>query len=205
MMNCSFYLAIDRVPLGSVAAVEFVTVIVLAAAAARTARNGFAVVLAASGVAVVSDVRLQADALGLALTFTNAVLFALYVVVAHRVARHARLTGLDGLTAAMLVAAVLVSPLAGPAVVPALGDPIPLAAGAGVGVCSSVIPYALDQLVMRRLPRATYALMLALLPATATAIGVVILAHVPSAAELAGVALVVAGVAVHRAPVSAAA
>ena len=55
-----------------------------------------------------------------------------------------------------------------------------------------------DQLAMARLPRATYALLVSLLPATATAIGVVVLGQVPSRAELAGVALVVAGVAVHR-------
>jgi inner membrane transporter RhtA len=68
----------------------------------------------------------------------------------------------------------------------------------GVGICSSVIPYVSDQLAMRRLPRATYALMVSLLPATATVIGVVVLAQVPSARELAGVALVIAGVALHR-------
>jgi inner membrane transporter RhtA len=55
-----------------------------------------------------------------------------------------------------------------------------------------------DQLAMRRLARATYALMVALLPATATVIGLLVLTQVPSATELAGVALVVAGVALHR-------
>ena len=70
----------------------------------------------------------------------------------------------------------------------------------GVGVSSSVIPYVSDQLAMARLPRATYALMVSLLPATATVIGVVVLAQVPSVAEAAGVALVIAGVALHREP-----
>jgi inner membrane transporter RhtA len=69
-----------------------------------------------------------------------------------------------------------------------------------VGICSSVIPYVSDQLAMRRLARATYALMVSLLPATATVIGVVVLAQVPSWMEVAGVALVIAGVAVHREP-----
>ena len=63
---------------------------------------------------------------------------------------------------------------------------------------SSVIPYVADQLAMRELPRATYALMVSLLPATATVIGVVVLAQLPTAAELIGVALVIAGVAAHR-------
>ena len=68
-----------------------------------------------------------------------------------------------------------------------------------MGVSSSVVPYVCDQLAMTRLPRSTYALLISLLPATATVIGLVVLAQVPSAADLAGVALVVSGVAVHRA------
>jgi inner membrane transporter RhtA len=126
------------------------------------------------------------------------VLFALYIVLADRVAKAPGVRGIDGLAGAMLVAAVVVTPLAGWAAAPAALDPVGLAAGVGVGVCSSVVPYVADQLALARLPRATYALMVALLPATATVIGVVVLAQLPTAAEVAGVALVVAGVALHR-------
>jgi inner membrane transporter RhtA len=79
---------------------------------------------------------------------------------------------------------------------------VALAAAAGVGVCSSVIPYVADQLAMARLARATYALMVSLLPATATVIGVLVLTQIPTAAEIAGVVLVVTGVAIHRRPVA---
>ena len=89
----------------------------------------------------------------------------------------------------MLVAAVVVTPIAGWAVVPALTDPVAILAGIGVGISSSVIPYIADQLAMRELPRATYALMVSLLPATATVIGVIVLSQLPSALELLGVAL----------------
>jgi inner membrane transporter RhtA len=119
-------------------------------------------------------------------------------VLAHKVARHDALSGIDGLAASMLVAAVVVTPLGGWEVLPALTDPVALAAGIGVGLCSSVIPYVSDQLAMRRLPRATYALMVSLLPATATVIGIAVLAQVPSWVEVAGVVLVIAGVAIHR-------
>jgi inner membrane transporter RhtA len=200
VMNCCFYLAIDRLPLGTVAAIEFLPVIVLAALGARTARNGLAIALAVPGVYLLTDVRLAGEPLGVALAFANAVLFAAYIVLAHRAARHGAVGGLDGLAGAMLVAAVVVTPLAGWAAVPALGDPVALLAGVGVGLCSSVIPYVFDQLAMRRLARATYALMVALLPATATVIGVVVLAQVPSATEVAALALVIAGVAIHREP-----
>ncbi len=73
-----------------------------------------------------------------------------------------------------------------------------LLAGIGVGLCSSVIPYVTDQLAMARLPRATFALLLALLPACASVIGVLVLRQIPSLTEIAGVALIVAGVAMHR-------
>jgi inner membrane transporter RhtA len=204
-MNCCFYLAIDRLPLGTVAAIEFLPVIVLAAAGARTPRNALALVLAVPGVYLLTGVRLSVEPLGVTLAFANAALFAAYIVVAHRAATYSAVgrgavDGLDGLAGAMLVAAIAVTPVAGWVVAPAAADPVALAAGAAVGVCSSVLPYVLDQLAMRRLARATYALMVSLLPATATVVGIVVLAQLPSAAELAGVALVIAGVGIHREP-----
>jgi inner membrane transporter RhtA len=199
VMNACFYLAIDRLPLGTVAAIEFVPVIGLAALGVRSARNLAALILAVGGVYLVTQVRFAGAPLGIAFAFANAVLFALYIVLAHRVARHRQLTGVDGLAASMLIAAVAITPIGGWAALPALGDPVALLAGAGVGVTSSVIPYVCDQLAMRRLARATYALMVSLLPATATLIGIVVLRQIPAPADVAGVALVVAGVALHRA------
>jgi inner membrane transporter RhtA len=198
LMNCCFYLSIDRLPLGTVAAIEFLPVIALAAVGARSARNAGALLFAVLGVYLLTDVRLEGEPLGVAFAFANAVLFALYIVLAHRVAQHDQLSGIDGLGASMLVAAVVVTPLAGWEAGPAFLDPVALLAGVGVGLSSSVIPYVTDQLAMARLPRATYALMVSLLPATATVIGIVVLAQIPSAVELAGVGAVVSGVALHR-------
>jgi inner membrane transporter RhtA len=198
VMNCCFYVAIDRLPLGTVAAIEFLPVIVLAALGARTPRNAVALLLAVPGVYLLTGVRFEGEPLGVGLAFVNAGLFALYIVLAHRSARHPAITGIDGLGLSMLVAAVAVTPIAGWAVLPALTDPVAILAGIGVGISSSVIPYVADQLAMRELPRATYALMVALLPATATVIGVVVLAQLPTAAELVGVGLVVAGVALNE-------
>ena len=203
VMNCCFYLAIDRLPLGTVAAIEFLPVIVLAALGARSVRNALALALAVPGVYLLTDVQLAGEPLGVALAFANALLFALYIVLAHRVAQHSGLGGIDGLAAAMLIAALVATPLSGWAAVPALDDPVAIAAGIGVGITSSVIPYVCDQLAMRKLARATYALMVSLLPATATVIGIVVLAQIPTWIEVLGVALVVAGVAVHREPADA--
>ena len=200
VMNVCFYVAIDRLPLGTVAAIEFLPVIGLAALGARTLRNGAALVLAVGGVYLLTNVQLEAEPVGLAFAFANAALFALYIVLAHRVAQHGAMAGIDGLAAAMLVAWVVVTPLAGWAALPAFASPLALLAGIGVGITSSVIPYVCDQLAMARMPRATYALLVSLLPATATVIGVVVLRQIPTPAEVVGVALVVAGVGVHRDP-----
>jgi inner membrane transporter RhtA len=208
LMNCCFYLAIDRQPIASVAAIEFLPVVALAALGVRTPRNVAALVLAVIGVYLVTGVRVGLAPLGVAFAFANAVLFALYIVLADRVAKRlvhparasgrSPASGIDGLAASMLIAAVVVTPLAGKAALPALGDPGALAAGVGVGVSSSVIPYVTDQLALARLARATYALMVSLLPAIATVIGVVVLAQIPTGREVAGVGLVIAGVALHR-------
>jgi inner membrane transporter RhtA len=198
VMNACFYVAIDRLPLGTVAAIEFLPVIVLAALGVRSLRNLTALALAVAGVYALIDVRLEGEPVGVAFAFANAVLFAAYIVLAHRVAVSGVVERIDGLAAAMLVATVAVTPIGGWSAVPALLDPIALAAGIAVGVTSSVIPYVFDQLAMAKLSRASYSLMVALLPATATVIGLVVLGQVPTATELAGVALVVAGVALRR-------
>jgi inner membrane transporter RhtA len=192
-MNACFYSAIDHLPLGTVAAIEFLPVIVLAAAGARTSRNAAALAAAVSGVYLLTDLQLRAQPVGLAFAFANAALFALYIVLADRMAKRAAGGGIDALAGAMLVAGLVITPIGGAQALPAFADPALHLAGIGVGVASSVIPYITDQLALARLPRATYALMVALLPATATVIGIAVLAQVPTPGEATGVALVVAG------------
>jgi inner membrane transporter RhtA len=197
LMNCAFYSAIDRLHLATVAAIEFLPVIVLAALGARSRRNAAALVLAVPGVYLLTGVHLEGEPLGVALAFANAGLFAAYIVLAHRASGE---TGIDGLAGAMLIALAAVTPMAGWAALPAFTDPVALLAGAGVGISSSVIPYVADQVAMQRLSRAAYALMVSLLPATATVVGLVVLTQVPSATDALGIALVIAGVALHREP-----
>jgi inner membrane transporter RhtA len=198
LMNPCFYLAIERLPLATVAAIEFLPVLALAAAGVRSSRNAVALVTAFGGVWLLSDAQIAGEPLGLALAFGNAALFSLYIMLAHRVSRDPAVGGVDGLAAAMIVAAAVVTPIGFGAAAPTFGDPSLLAAGIGVGVTSSVVPYVFDQLAMTRMARATYALMVSLLPATAAAIGVIVLAQVPGPVEMAGIGLVVGGVAIHR-------
>ena len=200
VMNACFYLAIDRLPLGTVAAIEFLPVIALAALGVRSQRNVVALSHGVAGVYCSPASTSRASRSAWRSRSRTRCCSPRYIVLAHRVARHPALTGIDGLAASMLIAAVVVTPIGGWQVLPGAERPGRAARRAGVGICSSVIPYVSDQLAMRRLPRATYALMVSLLPATATVIGIVVLTQIPSARELTGVALVIAGVAIHREP-----
>ena len=198
VMNACFYISIDRLPLATVAAIEFIGPIAVAVIGMRTSRNFAAVLAAVLGVYLLTHVRFAGQPIGVAFAFANAALFAAYIVLAHRVARRSAMGGVDGLAAAMLFAFVFVSPIGFASAAHALGDPVAIGAGIGVGVSSSVIPYVFDQLAMARLARATYALFVALLPATATVVGVIVLRQLPTALEVAGIALVMAGIALHR-------
>ncbi len=199
LMNACFYLAIARLPLGTVGAIEFLGTVGLAAAGARTWRNGLALAVAVSGVGFLADVQLAAEPIGFAFAAANCALFVLYVVLGHRIAQ-AEGGGIDRLAAAMVIALVMVFPFGITGALPALVQPALLMAGVGVGVCSSVIPYVCDQLAMARLPRASFALLLALLPASAAVIGAVVLRQIPTTQEIIGVALVVVAVAAHQPP-----
>jgi inner membrane transporter RhtA len=198
LMNCAFYMAIARLPLATVAGIEFLPVIALAALGSRTWRNLAALVLAVAGVYLLTGVVLVGEPLGVAFAFANAALFGAYVVIGHKVAAHGARAGIDSLALAMLVAAVVVTPLSGGSAAPAFTHPATLLAGIGVGLTSSVVPYVLDQLAMARVKRSTYALLISLLPATATVVGLIVLGQVPTLVEAAGVGLVVVAVGLHR-------
>jgi inner membrane transporter RhtA len=206
VMNSAFYLAVDRLPLSTVGAIEFLGTVILAAAGVRTRRNTGALVLTTAGVVTITSIRLTGQPLGFVFAFANCGLFMLYIVLGHRMAnaggrgaaRAGRLASIDRLAGAMIIAAVIATPWGLGGARPAFGHPIWLLAGAGVGVCSSVIPYVTDQLAMARLPRATFSLMLALLPVFATIIGAIVLHQVPTVQDAVGITLVVLGVAIHQ-------
>jgi inner membrane transporter RhtA len=197
-MNVTFYLAIAHLPLATVGAIEFLGPIALAAVGLRSRRNTVALSLAVVGVVLLTQVRFAGTPLGYLFAFANCALFVLYIVLGHRIAAVGGASGIDGLAAAMLIATIAAFPFGLGDIGPALRDPLLLGAGIGVGIVSSVIPYVCDQLAMARLPRATFALLLALLPATAAAIGILLLDQIPTAREVLGIALVIGGVALHR-------
>src|SRR6266849_8869449 len=198
LMNACFYLAISRLTLGTVGAIEFLGPITLAALGARTPRNIGALILAAGGGWLLTDVRFGGQPLGFVFAFANCAFFMLYVILGHRIAQDGGAAGIDRLGAAMLIALMTITPIGLTGALPAMTQPLLLLAGIGVGICSSVIPYVCDQLAMARLPRATFALLLSLLPASAAVIGIIVLRQIPTLVEIVGILLVGGGVAFHQ-------
>jgi inner membrane transporter RhtA len=197
-MNAVFYLAIARLPLANVGAIEFLGPILLAAWGFKNRRNLVALAVTIPGIAMLTHAHWGAAPLAYLYAFANCALFALYIVLGHRLAERGGNNGIERLAASMLVAAILALPFGLGQAWPAFTDPPLLLAGIGVGLLSSVLPYVCDQLVLAKLPRASFALMLALLPAMAVLIGVLVLGQMPTQREMTGIALVAAGIALHR-------
>lgn len=198
IMNISFYLALEQLPMSLVAAMEFVGTIAVALYGVRSIRNAFALLLAVVGVFVLVDVRWASNPLGLFWAALNAVMFVGYIVLGHRASQTGASGGVRRLGASMAVALFVLMPIGLVEAAHAISSPTLVAAGIAVGICSSVIPYVCDQLAMSRLPRATFALLLALLPATATLIAAIVLIQIPTTTDILGIALVMIGVALHR-------
>ena len=199
-MNLFFYLAIERVPLGNSVAIEFIGPIAVAAFGTRTLRSGGALALAVGGVVALAGFAPPEAQLGALFSLIAGALWAGYIVLGHRVARAGM--AVDGLGVGMLIGALLISPVGfvggdgGLGV--AVSAPLLLAGGVAAGVLSNVIPYGIDQLVMQRLARARFALLQALLPVTATLIGLVWLSQVPSVREAVGIVAVIAAIVINR-------
>lgn len=192
-MNIAFYLALDHLPLGTTVALEFLGPIAVAAAGSRTRRDVAALLAAVIGVALIVDVHWAGSVLGVVLALVAAVCWAGYIVLGRRVA--VRGAGIEDLTTGFVVAAIVTSPLAltvGPAV--RAGENVwwLILLALGLGVLSTAVPYALDQVILRSVGPARFAVLLALLPVTAAVVGFIALRQVPALTEMLGI-LAVAG------------
>ena len=195
-MNLCFYLAMDRLPLGNAVAVEFTGPVVVAAIGARSLRSAGALALAVSGVLVLAGVEAEGTARGVTFALLAGAFWAGYILLGHRVARSP--ASVDGLGLGMLAGALAISPFGASAVGGALDVPLVLVLGVATGLLSNVIPYRIDQAVMRRVDAPRFALLQALLPVTATVVGLAALAQVPSGQELLGIGLVIVAIAGSR-------
>lgn len=199
-MNMLFYVAIDYLPLGAAVAVEFAGPVAVAAWGSRSVRARLSIGLAAFGVLAISLVGLRWDAagpttgllLGLGCALAAGAAWGLYMVLGGRIV--AQRDGLASLAVGTAIASLAFAPIGAPWAGAVLSLPV-LGVAVAVGVLSSVIPYVLDQVTLKRLGTSTFALLNALLPASATVIGLIALAQRPSAGELLGLVAISAAVA----------
>ncbi len=196
LMNVCFYLAIDRIDLGKSVTIEFIGPIAVAAFSTRSRRNAIALLFAAIGVVVLGGVEIDDNFVGLVFILLASSLWAAYIVIGTRVANVDR--GVAGLGLGLAIGAVAITPIGAPWSGDVWLDPRLLVLCLVVGVFSNAIGYGIDQFTMRRIPIRRFSLLLALLPVTAALVGWIALDQQPSAIDVAGIALVLVGVAVQE-------
>lgn len=189
VMNSTFYLALDRLPLGVAVTVEFLGPIVLAVIASRTRRHVAAAALAAIGIGLLGEGFGGSSALGLVLAGLAGVAWAAYIVLGRHVAR--RWDGVSGLSAAMLIGAAAIVPFAVLDAGSALASPTALAVCAAIGLLGSAVPYALDQMALRRVSARAFSVLMSLHPAVGAIVGFLVLDQGLSRQTIAAIALVV--------------
>lgn len=192
-MNLSFYLAIDRLPLGNAVAVEFMGPVTIAALGTHTPRRTTALALASVGVVVLAGVTPEGSVAGFGFALLAATFWAGYIVFGARVAQSG--AGVDGLGVGMLIGAVVILPLTTSGLGSAFAEPTLLLLALATGLFSNAIPYVIDQVVLSRIDRTQFALLQSLLPVTATIVGLIALSQRPTAGEAVGILLVAVAIA----------
>ncbi|MGW5613597.1 EamA family transporter [Streptomyces sp. NPDC003877] len=190
-MNGLFYQAVARIPLGPAVTLEVLGPLALSVLASRRAINVVWAALALAGVFLLGGRGFSGlDPAGAAFALGAGAMWAAYIVFSARTGR--RFPQADGLALAMAVGAVLFLPLGIAESGTKLLDPVTLGLGAAVALLSSVLPYTLELLALRRLPASTFAILMSLEPALAATAGFLILDQTLTAPEAAAIALVIA-------------
>jgi inner membrane transporter RhtA len=190
-MNALFYEAIARIPLGATVTIEVLGPLVLSVVMSRRAVSWLWAVLALVGVVLLGQGSFGSlDPLGLVFAFSAAAAWAGYILLSARTG--GRFPRLDGLAIAMTIGAILALPLGIASAGPAIFRPDILLLGAAVAMLSSTIPYALELVALRRLPSATFSILMSLSPAIATIAGLLLLGQKLTVVGMVAIALVIA-------------
>ncbi len=189
LMNSFFYASIDRIPLGLAVTIEFLGPLGVAVAGSKRASDFTWIVLAGAGVALLGSPTVDIDLLGMAFALAAAACWAGYILIGKRLGESWPL--LDGLTLAMAMTAILLTPLGIASAGSELFDGSTLAIGLGVSLLGSAIPYGLELAALRRLATHTFGILMSLEPALAALVGALFLAQALSALESLAVVLVV--------------
>lgn len=202
-MNCTFYASLEHLPLGNAVAIEFVGPVLVGALTGRGVRERVAIALALVGVILLAGVTVTSGddgaVLGIVLVLAAAACWAGYILLGRKVSRQG--SGLGPLAVGMAAGAVVFAPFFGASSVPLVSGWGYLAALVGIAVASSVVPYAIDQVALRRLRPAQFSILLAIWPASALLVGAVMLRQLPHGLEIVGLLLVSVAIALTgRAP-----
>ena len=190
LMNWSFYEAIARIPLGVAVTIEFAGPLLVAVIGSRRPLDGVWIVLAAAGIVLLVDpVGGSMDPVGVAFALAAAVCWMAYIYLSKRVGE--AFPGGSGLALAMAVGALIVLPAGVVRAQTALAEPILLGAALIVALASSVLPYSLELVALRRLPEALFGVLMSIDPAVAALVGFVLLGQDLGPRELIGIAMVV--------------
>ncbi|MFB7593556.1 DMT family transporter [Streptomyces sp. NPDC056160] len=190
-MNGLFYEAVARIPLGPAVTLEVLGPLALSVVASRRAVNAVWAGLALGGVFLLGGGGFGSlDGAGAAFALGAGAMWATYIVFSARTGR--RFPQADGLALAMAVGAILFLPLGIAESGTKLADPTTFGLGAAVAVLSSVLPYTLELLALRRLPAPTFAILMSLEPAIAALAGFLILSQSLAPLEIVAIALVIA-------------
>ncbi|MEU6482561.1 EamA family transporter [Streptomyces sp. NPDC046887] len=190
-MNMLFYQAVDRIPLGPAVTLEVLGPLVLSVVASRRLVNLVWAALALGGVALLSGGGFdRLDPAGAAFALGAGVMWAAYIVFSARTGR--RFPQADGLALAMAVGAVISLPFGVWEAGARLVVPSTIALGLAVALMSSVLPYTLELLALRRLPAPTFAVLMSLEPAIAAIAGLLVLGQGLHLLEACAIALVIA-------------
>ncbi|MGD9957577.1 MAG: DMT family transporter, partial [Candidatus Nanopelagicales bacterium] len=197
VMTVFFVLALDRIALGTVVAIEFLGPLSVAVVRSGSRRGLLWPLLAFVGVVLLTEPWTgEIDPLGVLFAALAAVGWAAYIVLTQKVGD--RFSGLQGLALTMPVAALVAAIVGVPQAIGGLTWQV-LAVGAGLALLLPIIPFALELQALRRLTTAAFGTLMALEPAIATLVGAVLLAQVPGAVQVLGVGLVVvAGIGAER-------
>jgi len=194
LMNLAFYSSLALLPLGVAVTIEFVGPLVLATVLSRRLRDLVAVAGAALGVVLISGALTvpwdELEVAGILLALTAGACWAAYILLSARTGT--RFAQLDGLAIAMAIAALVVAPLGLATAGSALLSWDALWRGAGIALLSSVLPYSLELIALRRLSARVFGVLLSLEPAVAALAGLVVLGQRLTRAQLVGLVCVMA-------------
>lgn len=197
MVTVTFLSAVERIPLGTAVAIEFLGPLTVAALRAHRRRALVWPALALAGVLLLTEPwGGNVDLLGIGFAALAAVGWALYIVLTQHVGD--RFTGISALSLTIPIAAFTAAVVGVPQAAGKLSLDV-LAAAFGLALLLPVLPFALEMLALRRMTPTAFGTLMALEPAFGVVLGLVVLAQQPSAVQLLGIALVVlAGAAAQR-------